>query len=84
MRCYLGNIPFTATTDDVKAFLAPYAVREVRIIMDRETGRPRGFAFAQMESVEDMRNAIANRHGQMFGNRAATVSEAHERAPRSR
>ena len=55
------------------------AVSEVRLITDRDTGRPRGFGFVEMESSEDADAAIRDLNGADFGGRALTVNEARER-----
>ena len=47
-RIYLGNVPFDVTDDGIRTFLAPRTVKEVKIVTDRDTGRPRGFAFVEM------------------------------------
>jgi RNA recognition motif-containing protein len=57
-------------------------VGEVKIVMDRETGRPRGFAFVDMASQADAQAAIAAMNGREVGGRALTVNEAREQAPR--
>jgi len=56
-------------------------VEEVKIVTDRETGRPRGFAFVEMASDEQARAAVEALNGKPFGGRPLTVSEARERAP---
>jgi RNA recognition motif-containing protein len=57
-------------------------VVEVKVVMDRETGRPRGFAFVEMGSDEEASQAIQNLSGREIQGRAISVSEARERAPR--
>jgi cold-inducible RNA-binding protein len=57
-------------------------VTEVRIITDRDTGRPRGFAFVEMASQSDADAAVNALNGKDFGGRALTVNEAREQAPR--
>lgn len=79
MRLYLGNLPFSATEIQIKEFLAPYKTTEVRMILDRETGRPRGFAFAQMETAAAAEEAIENRNGYEMGGRRIVVNAASER-----
>jgi RNA recognition motif-containing protein len=58
-------------------------VVEVKIVMDRETGRPRGFAFVEMGSAEDASTAIETLTGRAVQGRPISVSEARERTPRS-
>jgi len=57
-------------------------VTEVRIVTDRDTGRPRGFAFVEMGSQADADAAVNALNGKDFGGRALTVNEAREQAPR--
>jgi len=57
-------------------------VVEVKVVMDRETGRPRGFAFVEMGSDQEAADAIQNLTGREIQGRAINVSEARERAPR--
>lgn len=80
-RIYVGNIPFTATENDIRAFFADHSSKivEVKIISDHETGRPRGFAFVEVLTPEDMHAAIADLNNLEMGGRRATVSEAKER-----
>jgi len=79
VRCYVGNIPYTTTAEDLGAFFAPYKLRDVYIIMDRETQRPRGFAFVEPENPADASTIIATYNGRQLGNRTVTVSLAHEK-----
>jgi RNA recognition motif-containing protein len=82
-RIYVGNLPFTADESQVRALFEPSGgVREVRIVEDRETGRPRGFAFVEMNSDAEAEAAIKAVHGLNFGGRALTVNEARERENR--
>lgn len=80
-RLYVGNLPFNATEDDVRALFAQddRTVREVRLITDRDTGRPRGFGFVDMGSQEEADAAIRSLHGTNLGGRPLTVNEARER-----
>ncbi len=79
-RIYVGNLPFSAREEDVRALFAQYGeVASVALPTDRETGRPRGFGFVEM-SVEDAAKAIDALNGRDFGGRALNVNEARERA----
>jgi RNA recognition motif-containing protein len=79
---FVGNLPFSATEDDVRSlFEAHGKVESVKLINDRETGRPRGFGFVDMPSA-DAQKAIAATNGQDMGGRQLRVNEAQERAPR--
>jgi RNA recognition motif-containing protein len=79
-KLYVGNLPFTATEDELrKAFGAHGNVTSVNVIMDRETGRPRGFAFVEMDEAAGAEAAIRALDGRDFGGRTVKVSEAQER-----
>lgn len=76
-KLYVGNLPFSATEDDLRGmFEAHGTVLSVSVITDRETGRPRGFAFVEME---DGNQAIASLNGVDYGGRQMKVNEARER-----
>ena len=81
-RLYVGNLPFSASEDDVRQLFAQNdrAVEEVHLVTDRETGRPRGFGFVEMANGEDAQGAIQELNGQDFGGRNLTVNEARERS----
>src|ERR1700744_5361257 len=80
---YVGNLPFTATEDEVRSLFERYGkVDSVKLINDRETGRPRGFAFVDMGAGE-AQNAIQQTNGFQMGGRPLRVNEAQERAPRA-
>lgn len=80
-KLYVGNIPFSATEDELRdLFEAHGSVESVNVITDRETGRPRGFAFIEMdEGSADA--AIQALNGTDMGGRALRVNEANERRP---
>ena len=81
---YVGNLPFTATEDEVRALFERHGkVESVKLINDRETGRPRGFAFVDMGAGE-AQNAIQQTNGFQMGGRPLRVNEAQERAPPSK
>src|ERR1700732_3880920 len=81
---FVGNLPFTATEDEVRALFERHGkVESVKLINDRETGRPRGFAFVDMAAGE-AQNAIHQTNGFQMGGRPLRVNEAQERAPRSK
>jgi RNA recognition motif-containing protein len=76
-RIYVGNLPFTATEQEVEGLFAEYgSVSSVTLITDRETGRPRGFGFVEMEDADA---AISNLDQKDFGGRTLTVNEARPR-----
>jgi len=83
MRIYVGNLPFSTGEDELRAAFEPHgAVMSAAVIMDRDTGRSRGFGFVEM-SDEDGRKAIEAMNGQDLDGRALVVNEARERQPRS-
>jgi RNA recognition motif-containing protein len=76
---YVGNLPFTATEDEVRDLFSPYGeVESVRLMTDRETGRPRGFGFVSMPDP-DAAAAIKALDGKDFGGRNLRINEAEER-----
>jgi len=83
-RLYVGNLPFDVDEAQLRPLFQEggRVVTEVKMIMDRETGRPRGFAFVEMGSQEDAQAAINALNGREVGGRALTVNEAREQAPR--
>lgn len=80
-RLYVGNLPYNADEQAIKAFFegATRQVKQVRIITDRDSGRPRGFAFVEMIDDEMARSAIEELNGQLMGGRTIVVNEARER-----
>ena len=84
-RLYVGNLSYNVTEPELRDVFAEGGknVVEVKVVMDRETGRPRGFAFVEMGSDQEAADAIQNLTGRDIQGRAISVSEARERAPRS-
>ena len=81
-RIYVGNLPFTSTEDDVRALFSTHGeVVNVFLPTDRDTGRPRGFGFVEMEDA-DADRAIAEANGRDLGGRPLRVNEAQERPRR--
>jgi RNA recognition motif-containing protein len=79
-RLYVGNLAFTTTEDSLKnAFGECGEVSEVKLIVDRETGRSRGFAFVVMSTGEQAGKATERWHGAMLDGRALRVNEAEEK-----
>ncbi|WP_243363608.1 RNA recognition motif domain-containing protein [Fundidesulfovibrio terrae] len=82
-KLYVGNLPFSASEDDVRDYFAPYGeVISVALITDRETGRLRGFGFVEMND-EGALAAIEALDGQSFMGRNLKINEAQERPRRS-
>ena len=80
-RLYVGNLPFSAAEDAVRELFEQNGrtVSEVKLITDRETGRPRGFGFVEMGSGDDADAAIRELDGYQMDGRALKVNEARER-----
>ena len=79
-RLYVGNLPFQASREDVKAAFEEFGeVHEVSLITDRDTGRPRGFGFVEMDA-EGADKAIEGLNDKDFQGRNLTVSEARARS----
>lgn len=82
-KMYVGNLTFDASESDVRELFSEHGqVNEVSMVMDRETNRPRGFAFVTMNNKEGMDNAIKNLDGKTWNGRALTVNEARPREDR--
>jgi len=78
-KLYVGNLPFTVTEDQLRELFAPHGtVEKISLISDRDTGRPRGFAFVEMANADAAR-AMQTPNGKDFGGRALKVNEAQER-----
>jgi RNA recognition motif-containing protein len=79
---YVGNLPFTATEADVRSLFEKHgSVQSVKLVNDRETGRPRGFCFVEMPT-SDAQTAIQHMNGFEMGGRPLRVNEAREREAR--
>jgi RNA recognition motif-containing protein len=79
---YVGNLPFTVSEDDVRQLFEQHGpVSSVKLINDRETGKPRGFGFVEMDN-QVARTAIDALNGSDLGGRSLRVNEARQRKPR--
>lgn len=79
-KLYVGNLPFSATDESVRALFSNHGtVEKVSLINDRDTGRPRGFGFVEMSSADAAR-AMAALNGTDFEGRTLRVNEAQERS----
>ena len=84
MNIFVGNLPFSVTEDEVADLFAPFGnVDSVRLISDRNTGRPRGFGFVELDD-EAANKAIEALDGKEMGGRALKINQAKEREPRPR
>ncbi|MFQ5802245.1 MAG: RNA recognition motif domain-containing protein [Candidatus Methylomirabilales bacterium] len=83
-RVYVGNLPFNVDEEQLRLLFEEGGrqVLEVKIVTDRDTGRPRGFAFVDMATQEDAQAVINSLNGSEVGGRTLTVSLARERQPR--
>ena len=76
-RIYVGNLPFSTTDDELRSLFSQYGqVLSVNLVTDRETGRPRGFGFVEMEGADEAISALDRKE---FGGRVLTVNEARPR-----
>jgi RNA recognition motif-containing protein len=79
---YVGNVPFSVSETEIRELFAQHGtVHSVKLITDRETGRPRGFGFVEMDQ-DEAKAAIEALNGVDFGGRALRVNEARERGDR--
>ena len=81
-KIYVGNLPFTASDDEIRSLFGTHGeVQSVNLITDRETGRPRGFGFVEMDEA-GAEAAISALNGTDMGGRSLTVNEARPRNDR--
>ncbi len=82
-KLFVGNLDFKVTENDLQdAFAAHGTVVEANLVTDRDTGRPRGFAFVTMSTAEEAQKAINALNGTEMGGRALNVNVAREREAR--
>ena len=83
-RLYIGNLNWETSEEALQAALSEggRTVKDIHMVMDRETGRPRGFAFAEMSTDAEAQEAIDTLNGLELDGRPLTVNEARERQPR--
>jgi RNA recognition motif-containing protein len=82
-KLYVGNLPFTSTEEELRTLFGRHgSVDSVNVITDRETGRPRGFAFVEMGSDSEAQAAIQDMDGTNLDGRDIRVNEAQERQAR--
>lgn len=80
-KLYVGNLPFTTTEGELRSLFEQYGdVDRVSVITDRETGRPRGFAFVEMTDVTSADSATRGLDGRDLGGRPLRVNEATDRS----
>jgi RNA recognition motif-containing protein len=79
-KLYVGNLPFSTTEDELRDLFERHGtVDSVKVITDRETGRPRGFAFVEMSEPSAVTDAIRALDGTQLGGRALKVNEAQDK-----
>ena len=84
MKLYVGNLSYQTTNEELESFFSQAGeVTSAMVILDRQTGRSRGFGFVEMANDEDGQAAIEQFHGADFKGRALTVNEAQPREERS-
>lgn len=80
MRLYVGGLPYSTNENElISLFEQIGSVTSATVIIDRETGRSKGFGFVEMGSPEEGQRAIEQLNGSLLGNRNITVNEARER-----
>lgn len=79
-KMYVGNLPFSATERELRDLFSEYGeVTDVHLPIQRESGRPRGFAFVSMDTTAAMSSAIAGLHDKEWNGRTLAVNEARPR-----
>ena len=82
-KLYVGNLPYSFRDDDLQqAFAAHGSVSSAKVMMERDTGRSKGFGFVEMGSDAEAQAAISAMNGQQFGGRGLVVNEARPMEPR--
>ncbi|XP_047057263.1 glycine-rich RNA-binding protein GRP1A-like [Lolium rigidum] len=81
-RAHVGNLPWRADSRSLIDTFANHGVRYAEVIVDRETGRSRGFGFVTFDDSKSMNSAIKDMNGQELGGRNITVSQANQRSRR--
>jgi cold-inducible RNA-binding protein len=83
VNIYVGNLPWTFRDSDLENLFTPHgAVVSAKVVMDRDTGRSRGFGFVEMENADEAGKAIEALNDSDAGGRRLNVNEARERKPR--
>jgi cold-inducible RNA-binding protein len=84
MKLYVGNLPFSTDDSQLRSLFESHGeVVSASIVMDRDTGRPRGFGFVEMANDNEAKAAIEAMNGQSVDGRAIVVNEAKPREPRA-
>lgn len=84
MNIFVGNLSFNTTGDELQSAFSEFgSVESAQVIMDRQTGRSRGFGFVEMPDSGEAQTAISSMNGKDLDGRPLTVNEAKPRAPRN-
>lgn len=82
-KLYVGNLPYSVDDAALESRFAAFgSVTSAKVIMDRDSGRSKGFGFVEMENDDEATRAVEELNGQDLGGRALNVSEARPQAPR--
>ena len=82
-KLYVGNLPYSVRDEDLQqAFSAHGSVTSAKVMMERDTGRSKGFGFVEMASDAEAQAAISGMNGQALGGRSLVVNEARPMEPR--
>ena len=82
-KLYVGNLPYSFRDEDLQQTFAPHGtVTSAKVMMERDTGRSKGFGFVEMGSDAEAQAAISGVNGQQFGGRGLVVNEARPMEPR--
>ena len=85
MNIYVGNLPYSTNNEELAGIFAQFgAVAAARVVMDRESGRSKGFGFVEMNNADEANAAIAALNNSEIGGRKAVVNEARPREGRPR
>lgn len=83
-KLYVGNLPYSATDESLASAFSEFGtVNSSKVIMDRDSGRSKGFAFVEMSTSVEAANSISQLNGSQLDGRAINVSEAKPQPPRS-
>ena len=83
-KLYVGNLPYSFGDEDMQQAFSQYGtVGSAKVMMDRDTGRSKGFGFVEMNSEAEAQAAIAGLNGQQHGGRGLVVNEARPMEPRT-
>ena len=82
-KLYVGNLPYSFRDEDLQQAFAPHGtVTSAKVMMERDTGRSKGFGFVEMGSDAEAQAAISGVNGQQYGGRGLVVNEARPMEPR--